>query len=170
MYRGRLIQRAAIVLERLDTEATSLVVGGGYDDRFGETIPVADGSQFGDDSVRFHDPDVIPCQVDRGIWGREEMTGGGEHVDTEAIFTLHLNDLERLGLVLPSGEVRIGLGDKISELRRPSGTLIISWADSPLYVTQVEDAGMGIDSAAGATRNLVFVHAKPDRKGQGRRT
>ena len=164
-YRGRLIQRFSLVVERLDAQATAAVVGGGYDDRFGEAVPVEDATQFGASSVRYHTEDVIPCQVDRAVWGRETMSGGGEEQETEAIFSLHFSDLETLGLVLPSGEPRIGIGDRVIRLQRPSGSLVVSWESDPLYVTQAEQAGMGIDSSSGGMRNLLFLHCKHSRKG-----
>jgi len=167
-YRGRLIQVFMLIVERLDTDATGTNPGLGYDDVFGAPKLEDDGSQLGAPSEKFHPQDSIPCQVDRNVWGQEEMSGGGGEQATEAVFTLHFKDLERLGLVRADGSPRFSIGDKIVELRRKSGALVRSWADKPLYVTQVEDAGMGIDIGA-PTRNLLYLHAQFRRKGEAAR-
>lgn len=167
-YRGRLIQRMVIVLERLNTDATG--TGAGYDDRFGEPRLVDDGSQLGGSGVVYHTPIDIPCQVDRSIWGKEMMSGGGVEHDTEPVFTLHFKHLESLGLVWTSGELlghpKLQIGDRVIQLKKKSGAVIISWESNPLYLTRVEDSGMGIDTSS-PSRNLVFLYAQHRRKGEG---
>jgi len=171
MLRGRLLQRFLCSIRQLDTEATSTVVGGGYDPLLGEPIPVADGTQTGSSSRREKAAVDVPCQVDRREWGEDVLVGGGHDPETELILTFHFRDLERLGLVHTSGDLegkpKIGARDRVERLKRMNGNTVVVFPDPPgMYVTVAEQGGWGIRRWGSPKRNLLIVRCRPERRGE----
>jgi hypothetical protein len=169
--RGRLIQKFLCSLRRLDTKATSEVVGGGFDPEFGEEKIVEDASQLGTSSRREHDAVDIPCQVDRRNWGQDVMTGGGHDAETEIYLTFHFSDLERMGLVHLSGDLigtpMVGAGDRMEKLKDYAGNTVQTFPDPPgMFVVGAEQAGFGLNTFGTPKRNLLIVTFRPERQGR----
>jgi len=169
--RGRLIQRFLVGIYRLDTEATSLVAGGGYDPVFGEALPAANGSQEGAPSRREHPVVELPCQVDRRDWDQDRINAGGHDPDIELMLTLHFKDLEAAGLVHSAtgfvGNPMIGPGDRIGYIKRTSGLMVVKFPGPPggVYVVQPEQAGFGLHCMGVPQRNLLILHCRSARRG-----
>ena len=169
--RGRLIQRFLCELYRLDTQATAVVAGGGYDPVFGEPLPVANGTQTGVPSRREYAPVDVPCQVDRREWDEDKIIPGGHDLLTTIILTFHFRDLEKLGLVQTDptvlGSPKVGPGDLIGSLKRYTGQTVITFPNPPgLVVVGMEEAGFGLNCEGVPQRNLLYVTCQPRRQGE----
>lgn len=158
--RGRLIQRFFAVLRRLDADATSSVVGGGFDDVWRSPVPVDDGTQFGATTRREMAAERLPVQLDRRTWGMLNPKPSGVENDSAIEMTAHWPDLVRLGLVDSSGEPLIQQGDRIESLEDVRGTSEVVFANPPgMYVTGLERAGHGLAAFRRPQTNLLIIYA-----------
>lgn len=157
--RGRLIQKFVAVLYRVDTAATAAVVGGGYDQEFGEPLPVVDGSLVGASSLRERAPLRVPCQLDRKTWGAVGAARSGYEENADIILTLHYRDLEDAGLVNADGVPQIFPGDRVGAIEDVNGAVQEVFANPPgMFVTDLERAGHGLAAFGTPRFNLLLLY------------
>lgn len=161
MPRGRLINVFTAVIWRVDTAATAAVVGGGYDDEFGETIPVEDGTQTGATSRREEAEALrIPVQLDRDVdWHRDILTRGGREIEADIVLVMAREDLENMGLVDADGEVELNKGDRVEAIETTAGQIAQRFKNPPgMFITHHEPAGYGLEVIGTAQMNLEYVY------------
>lgn len=159
--RGRLINRAAIRLYRLDAAASAAVVGGGYDPDLQCLLPVDDNTQLGASSRVEKAAIDLPCQVGRRAWGAAIPRGTGYEVDYDLEFVLHIPDLEAAGLMDTHNTPMITNGDRIGALLRIDGTVEETFDNPPgLFVVRVERCEPAIAAFGVPYSNLVLLFAK----------
>jgi len=162
--RGRLINKFVAVIRRLDTEATSLVVGGGYDDEFDAVVPVNDGTQLGASSRREMAELRLPVQLDRKSWGEQRMARGGRQVNADIVLTFHWPDLENGGLVDADGECVLKKGDRIAKIETVKGDVEATFDYPPgMFVTDFERAGHGLAPFGVPRTNLLYTYCAYER-------
>jgi hypothetical protein len=149
--RGRLLNPFLIELAQLDTEATALVPGGGYDDVFNEPIIIDDGTPGGLDSrqetaLRLH-AQIEPNQLNSA---RSAQTGLVR--DATLTCVVHFLELESLGLIGADGMPRIRVNDRLAGIYTSNGEQIMVFDRLPgLYLRQTTPIGWGL----GGKRNLL---------------
>jgi hypothetical protein len=152
------------VLAQVDTAATAAVVDGGYDDEFGEVLPVDDDTQLGSTSLRYKAEVSLPCQIDRQEWGINELTRGGYQDASDIVVVLHRPDLEALGMIDSDGQAMIYSGDRIVRIESIDGEVQNAWANPPMLVKDVEPAGYGLHAFGAPKFNLVNLMCRRERE------
>lgn len=145
---------------------TVLVSGGGYDDVYGGTKRIPDGSLNGLDSRRERPVLRIRCQVDRNTWGENVMGPGGKETRADVVLVLERDDLVTEGLLDANGVPYIEADDRIEKIEKNDAAQTVMWAypDPPgLWVHKVEPAGYGL--TADPEFNLVNLHCNRRRLG-----
>ena len=136
---------------------TVLVSGGAYDDVFGGTKRIPDGSINGLDARRERAALNAPCQVDRNTWGEQSMGPGGKEVRADVVLVLERDWLVDNNLLDASGVPYIEAGDRIVQIQKTTGAVMWAYPDPPgLWVHKVEPAGYGL--TADPEFNLVNLH------------
>ena len=161
MPRGMLINVFVAVIWRVDTAATAAVVGGGYDDEFGETIPVDNDTQQGESSLRYEaTPLRIEVQLDRDSdYHREILTRAGIKQEADIVLIMHREFLENAGLVDADGEVMLNKGDKLEQVETTAGAVQNKFKDPPgMIIIHHEAAGYGLEVVGTAQYNLEYVY------------
>jgi hypothetical protein len=167
IHRGRLQQRFIAKIRRLDTASTAAVSGGGFDDVFGEPLPVDDGSQLGASSRREFVADEIPCQLDRTPeWGAFRPTRAGKMQTDSITITLHMIDVENGGFRGADGLPVFKRGDRIESILQTDGTVAWTFANPPgLFIDKVQPAGYGLHTFGVSKINLVDLICTPSDQG-----
>jgi len=156
---GRLINRFVCVLRRLDAVATAAVTGGGFDDTWRTTKPVADGTQFGTSTRREMDALRIPCQLDRLLWGQKTLKPSGVETMEDILIILKWSDLVAAGLISSAGLPEIQQGDRIEAIETRAGAVDETFQNPPgMYVHDLERAGHGLASFGTPKTNLLILH------------
>jgi len=162
--RGRLINKFVAVIMRLDTEATSLVAGGGYDPEFDATIPVSDGTQLGSTSRREMAALRLNVQLDRKSWGEQNMTRGGRQIVADIVLVFHWPDLENMGLINADGECTLKKGDRIDRIETRKGAIEATFDNPPgMFIDGFERAGHGLAPFGTPRTNLLYTYCAYDR-------
>jgi hypothetical protein len=164
--RGRLIQRFVAVFRRLDVVATAAVPAGGFDDEFNSLRPVPDGTQAGSSTRVEHDEERVPCQLDPTDWGSALLSRGGLEDSLDLQLTLHMPDLDRLGLLDANNKPVFAAGDRIDSIETRTGLIQAKFDNPPgLFVTKVELRGWGLAAFGTPKVNLVVLTVAPQRVG-----
>lgn len=155
--RGMLIRPILIEIERIDPAATK--VAGGYDPIFKEPVPTrVNPGKVGEvrkDGMQRRPPIKVRAQMERGPFMALAMQASGNVAQSSLRGVLHRRDLEKGGLILPSGAPDFHVGDRLIARYTLLGKLIAKEPDPPgLYVTQVQPAGEGL----GGAQNLVVLY------------
>ena len=136
---------------------TVLVSGGAYDDVFGGTKRIVDGSLNGLDARRERPALNAPCQVDRNTWGEQRMGPGGKEVRADIVLVLERDWLVDNSLIDADGVPYIEAGDRVVKITTQGGTTMEAFPDPPgLWVHKVEPAGYGL--TADPEFNLINLH------------
>lgn len=161
MPRGSLINIFVAVIWRLDTAATAAVPGGGYDAEFGETIPVDNGTQEGESSLRYEaTPLRVEVQLDRDPkWHEAILTRAGIKQAANIVLVMHREFLENAGLVDANGKVMLNKGDKLEQIETTAGAIQDKFDDPPgMIIIHHEPAGYGLEVIDAAQYNLEYVY------------
>ena len=160
--RGRLINAFLAEIFRVDSAATAVVAGGGYDPEFQVVRRTRDGSQLGASS-RVELPGVmVPAQIMVKAWGGNQPRPTGHEDDFDLSLTLHRMDLERLDLIDPTtGQPMLTMGDRIGGIYRLDGVLVELFPDPPgMFVVETERAGVGMAAFGTPELNLLYLHCQ----------
>lgn len=156
--RGRLQQKFAASIARLDTTATRS--GGYYDDDFREVVTVdTDGDGIGESQRQEHAAIFVPCQIGNRSWEALRAHDLGNVPQTELVMYFHIGDLERLGLIdSVSGEALIHTGDRLVSICDYETHDVVQAVRTPpgLYIVRADPSGWGICMRR-PTRNLLRV-------------
>lgn len=132
--RGRLIHQFTLELAQLDTQATEEVPEGGYDPVFSEPRLVDDGTQTGASSRR-ETKLCIDAQIDPATFNAARTLAGGRVREARVTCLVHYRDLERRGLIDPTGSPMIRVGDRLAAVRDRDDNVVMSVANPPgLYL------------------------------------
>jgi hypothetical protein len=158
--RGRLIQKFAVVIYRIDPVASAAVVGGGYDPDLRELRRVENGSQSGGPSRVEMAPVRLPVQLDRNArWGGSKVTRGGLEAQYDLVLTFHIPDLVAAGLIDPNGKSLLLPADRIDRIETRTGTLEEAFPNPPgMFIHETEMAGYGLAAFGTPKRTLLFVY------------
>lgn len=162
--RGQLINVFTATIYRVDTAAIAAVVGGGYDDEFGETVPVDNGTQTGASSRREEAvPLSIPVQLDRDMkWHESNLKKAGIQDVAQIVLIMFMADLEDMGLVNIAGKVQLFKGDRVDKIETTDGELVEEWTSPELFILSHEKAGYGLDPGNDSLANLLYVYCGQD--------
>lgn len=165
--RGRLIQKFTAVLYRLDPVGTAAVVGGGYDQEFGEPRRVNNGSQLGLSSRRELAALRLPCQIDRQPdFDSDALTRGGHMKSATIDIILHMADIENAGLLGVDGQPKLYSGDRVGGIEDKNGNVVWSFTNPPgMFVEKTEPQGYGLDAFGVPKFNLFVLTCKPEQQG-----
>jgi len=149
--RGRLIHPFQIELGQLDTLATSLVVGGGYDEDFGEPRNVPDGSTGGADTRR-ETSLRLQAQIEPGMFNNARAMQTGLVREARFVCVVHFMELELRDLLDPTGQPKIRVNDRLTAIYEMGGALVMQIPSTPgLYLRETLPIGFGL----GGKRNLL---------------
>lgn len=149
--RGRLLNPFLIELAQLDTEATALVPGGGYDEDFNEPIYIDDGTPGGLDS-RQETTLRLQAQIEPNQFNNARSTGTGLVREASMTCIVHFAELESRGLLGEDGMPKIRVNDRLAGIYEASGAQIMVFERLPgLYLRETVPIGWGL----GGKRNLL---------------
>lgn len=155
--RGMLIRPILVEIERIDPAATQ--AASAYDPIFKEPIPVRGSagttSEKRLDGMKRRPPIRIRAQMERGPWTSLNMQPSGNVAKGNLRCVLLRSELEKKGLILPTGEPDFHVGDRLIATYTLLGKLIRRTPDPPgLYLTSpYQPAGEGL----GGNENLVIL-------------
>lgn len=153
--RGRLIFAFLAEIYRLRAE-TAPPHAPSMDPDFLEPVPQDDAGS--DPFARPELPPVrLPCQVEPQRVERLRHHAGANAPASTVVLILHFKDLERQGLVSPTGQALLQPSDRLGALYDRHGTLVQTIRTPPgLYLTEARPLGFGLGRGR-ARRNLLHL-------------
>jgi hypothetical protein len=147
----------------LDISVTS-VDGQAYDDEFGGSRPIDDGTQDGTPSRREKEPVTLKCQISWVGAGRQNIIPGGKEVPSDIVITVKVDDLSALGLLDSNNEPLLTAADRIDRIMRIDGALERRFPNPEgMWINMVEPIGYGLAYFGTPQVNLYDLHCAKDR-------
>lgn len=161
--RGRLIFPFVVVFARLDPSSIeSSGPGGidGFDDDFHE--PILEDAAGTSIPVRRELPEIkLRAQIEPGAFAEMRRLLQGFAPKAETTFSLHMPELEDMGLVGPDGWPTLRPGDRIVRIEDRDGGTVVEAHDPPgLYLDQLELDSFGL---IGSKRPNLLICSIKDR-------
>lgn len=154
--RGRLIQRFAATIRRLDTALTE--ASPGYDSVFRETVKVdTDGDGLGEPSHVYHADETITVQMDPTTTDSLRAHALGQDPERDVLMLAHFRELEELGLVGADGMALLREGTRLVRVEDLRGGTVYEPRDTVeggLELTAATPVGWGLNMAQ-PSRNLL---------------